>query len=69
MSKKSWVDNNHYRTVSDNGDRSYLYEVSGIMGTSTLVEIADHNDDGTTAAYEVGGFLDSIFNGGKGAKK
>ncbi len=70
MSKeKHWVDDNHYRVVSDDGKTSYLYEVSGILCSSTCVEIAEHHDDGTTDAYEVGGVMDSIFNGGKGRKK
>lgn len=68
-SEKHWVDNNHYRTVSDDGKTSYLYEVSGILDTSHCVEITEHHADGTTDAYEVGGVLDSIFNGGKGAHK
>lgn len=69
MSEKHWVDNNHYRTVSDDGKTSYLYEVSGILCESHCVEIADHHSDGSTTAYEVGGLLDSIFSGGRGAKK
>lgn len=70
MSKdKHWVDDNHYRTVSDDGKTSYLYKVSGILGTSTCVEIAEHSENGTTKAYEVGGVFDSLFNGGKGKKK
>jgi hypothetical protein len=68
-SEKHWVDDNHYRLVSDDGKTSYLYEVSGILATSTCVEITEHHSDGTTDAYETGGLLDSIFNGGKGKHK
>lgn len=39
-SEKHWVDDNHYRTVSDDGNTSYLYEVSGIMCTSHCVEMS-----------------------------
>jgi hypothetical protein len=69
MGDKHWVDNNHYRTVSDDGKTSYLYEVTGIFGTSHCTEIAEHHSDGTTTAYEVGGLLDSIFNSDKGSRK
>lgn len=70
MGKKSWVDKNHYRSTSDDGSTSYLYEVSGIMGTSTCVEVADHHDDGTTTAYEYDpSFRASLFSGGRGSKK
>jgi hypothetical protein len=68
-SEKHWVDDNHYRSVSDDGKTSYLYEVSGILGTSTCVEISEHHSDGTTDASEVGGVLDSIVNGCKGDHK
>ena len=67
--KKHWVDDDHYRTVSDDGKTSYLYEVKGVFGISTCTEIAEHHDDGSTDAYEVGGVLDSIFSGGKGNHK
>lgn len=67
--EKHWVDDNHYRIVSHDGETSYLYEVSGIWGSSHCVEMADHHSDGTTDAYEVGGVLDSLFNGGKGEHK
>ncbi|MFN3313305.1 MAG: hypothetical protein ACK46Q_07545 [Hyphomonas sp.] len=64
---KSWVDNNHYRTTSDDGKTSYLYEAG--FWSDTCVEIAEHHSDGTTDAYEVGGVLDSLFNGCKGDHK
>ena len=67
--ERHWVDDNHYRNVSDDGKTSYLYEVSGILGTSTCIEIAEHHRDGTTDAYEPGGVLDSFINGGKGDHK
>lgn len=67
--EKHWVDDSHYRVVSDDGRTSYLYEVSGILCNSHCVEITEHHSDGTTDAYEVGGVLDSIFNGGKGKHK
>ena len=64
---KSWIDDDHYRVTDDDGRRSYVYEF-GFFG-DTCVEIADHHEDGTTTAYEVGGVLDSIFNDGKGDPK
>lgn len=67
MSKdKNWVDKNHYRTTSDDGKTSHLYKFNGVFSSDTCVEIAEHHSDGTTDAYEVGGFWDS---GMKGAKK
>jgi hypothetical protein len=60
---KHRIEDNHDRAVSDDGKRSYLYEVSGILRTSHCVEIAEHHSNGTSDAYEVGGVLDSIFDG------
>lgn len=67
--EKSWVDRNHYRTVSEDGETSYLYEVSGIFCESHCVEIAKHHSDGTTDAYEPGGFLSQLFSDGTGTHK
>jgi hypothetical protein len=64
---RSWVDDNHYRDTSEDGKTSYLYEAGTF--SDTPVEIAEHHSDGSTTAYEVGGILDSIFNGGKGDQK
>ncbi len=52
MSKKNWVDDNHYRTTSDDDKTSYLYKY-GDLG-DTCIEIAKHHDDGTTDAYKPG---------------
>ena len=68
--EKRWVDSNHYRVVSDDGSKSWLYEVSGLFGSSHCVEVAHHHDDGTTTAYEAGGVMDSIFHSdGRGRPK
>lgn len=71
MSEKIWVDDNHYRTVADDGRSSVLTEVTGFFGQiHTPIEVADHHSDGTTTAYEAdNGFWASSFNGSRGDKK
>ncbi len=79
MGKTSYVRDDsgevtHQRVTSDDGGSSWLYEHdSGQVfgsGRDRCVEVADHNDDGTTDAYEYeGGFLAELFDGNKGAKK
>lgn len=50
---KEWVDNDHYRVVSDDGTKSWLYEADGgLLGPDTCVEVTDHHSDGTTDAFE-----------------
>ncbi|MBT4731190.1 hypothetical protein HOB87_04405 [Candidatus Woesearchaeota archaeon] len=57
MSKNiSWVDNNHYRSTSDDGKTSYLYKAGNL--SDTCIEIAEHHDDGTTDAYKPGVIFD-----------
>lgn len=64
MSEKHWVDDNHYRIVSDDGRTSRLYEADGgLFGPDTCVEVADHDTDGTTVAYEP---TDPLFTNGRG---
>lgn len=71
MSDKHWTDKNHYRVVSDDGSKSWLYEADGgLFGPDTCKEVADHHDDGTTTAYEhEPGIISSLFYDGKGAEK
>lgn len=70
MSDKSWVDNNHYRETSSDGRTSWLYEVSGVIPSSTCVEVTDHHSDGTSTAHEYdGSLLSSFTSGGRGDKK
>jgi hypothetical protein len=75
MAEKHWVDRTHYREVSKDGRESYLYEadtsvLGSLLGTDRCVEVADHNPDGTTDAYEYdGSILGSLFHGGRGAHK
>lgn len=64
MSKKVWVDSDHYRIVSDDGRSSELYESPGWFSPDRCVEVTDHNADGTTDAYEVAGFVEAFLNGG-----
>ena len=54
MAEKNWVDNEHYRVVSDDGKTSYLYKADGgLFHPDSCIEIAEHHEDGTTDAYEV----------------
>ena len=65
MADKHWVDEDHYRTVSDDGKTSYLYKADGgLLGPDTCEEVAEHHSDGTTVAFK----HDSSFDG-KGAEK
>lgn len=67
MSEKHWVDDDHYRTVSSDGKTSYLFKADGGgFFTDTCVEVADHNSDGTTDAYEPD---NSLFGDGRGDHK
>lgn len=71
MSKKHWVDKEHYRTVSNDGKQSWLHKADGgLFGPDTCVEVADHHEDGTTSAYEYDSSITGqIFFGGKGKEK
>ena len=71
MKEKHWVDDNHYRTVSDDGKESYLYEANtNPFVPDKCIEIAEHHSDGTTDAYEADNSVyASLFWGGKGKKK
>jgi len=71
MSKKTWVDSDHYRVTSDDGRSSRLYNSPGWFRPDTCVEVADHHSDGTTTAYEPASFVQSLLNGGddRGSKK
>ncbi len=70
-SERHYVDDNHYRTVSDDGKTSWLYEHDGgLWGSSHCIEVSEHHSDGTTKAYDYdGSFLGSLFHGGKGDSK
>ena len=67
MAEKHWVDNDHYRVVSEDGKTSYLYEAH-LLG-DICTEVAEHHKDGSTDAYERGGIIDDLFWGGKGKHK
>lgn len=70
MSKSARVDKNHHRDTSDDGKTSYLYKDGSLISPDTCIEVADHHSDGTTTAYKYdGGFLNSLFHGGRGEKK
>ena len=71
MSEKHWIDDEHYRVVSDEGDKSWLYKADGgLWFPDSCIEVAEHHSDGTTDAYEYdGSFMSSQFYGGKEAKK
>jgi hypothetical protein len=50
--EKHWVDDNHYRTVSEDGKTSFLFKADGgILSTDTCTEVTSHHGDGTTDAY------------------
>jgi hypothetical protein len=78
MSERSLVkdrDGNitHVRETSDDGRRSWLYEhdssaVGGLLsgGRGKCVEYAEHNENGTTDAWE---YDHSFFSFGKGEYK
>ncbi|MGV3661090.1 MAG: hypothetical protein ACO1TE_12960 [Prosthecobacter sp.] len=74
MSEKHWVDDKHYRLVSDDGKKSWLMESSpkilGIGPPDIPLEVSEHHSDGTTDAYEYDGSLvGSLVFGNKGRKK
>lgn len=71
MSEKKWVDDKHYRVVSEDGKESYLYEADGgLFHPDSCVEIAKHHEDGTTDAYTVDkSLLGWIFGDGTKDKK
>lgn len=71
MSEKKWVDDNHYRTVSEDGTKSWLFEVSDSLFTpDPCIEVAHHNSDGTTDAWDYdSSFLSSLFKDSRGEKK
>jgi len=54
----SWVDKDHYRSSSDGGRTSYLYEADKSflgsigLGMDKCVEKAYHHEDGTTTSYK-----------------
>ena len=56
MTEKHWVDKNHYRVVSEDGRKSWLYEADDSILSPLIrdecVEVAVHHPDGTTTAYE-----------------
>ena len=70
-SEKKWVDRDHYRVTSEDQKTSWLYKANGgLLGPDNCIEVADHHANGTTTAYEYdGGFLKSLFDGGRGKKK
>ncbi len=71
MAEKHWIDDNHYREVSEDGKTSWVYKADGgLFSTDTCIEVADHRDDGTTVAhnYEYG-IMNSLIYGGRGDKK
>jgi len=71
MSKKEWVDKEHYRITSDDGRTSWLYKADGgLLGPDSCIEIAEHHKDGKTDAYEVdNSIIGQLFHGGKGKHK
>ncbi len=70
-SDKHWIDKNHYREVSDDGETSYVYKANNdLFFPDPCVEIAKHHSDGTTTAYEYdNSIFGSIFHGSRGDKK
>lgn len=67
MSDKHWVDEDHYRTVSEDGHTSYLFKADGgAFFPDTCQEVAEHHSDGTTQAYEPD---NSVLGDGKGDPK
>ncbi len=69
MSKKVNVDDDHFRIVTDDGRMSWLYEKDGNF--DRCIEVAEHNQDGTTDAWEYdnGTIVNFLFNNSKGEKK
>ena len=70
MSEKHWIDDEHYRVVSDDGTKSWVYKADGGMFLQdTCTEVADHDGDQTTAYEYDGGFFAGLFHGGRGKVK
>jgi hypothetical protein len=69
MSKKVKVDDDHYRIVTDDGRKSWLYEKDGSF--DRCIEVAEHHPSGTTDAWEYdnGTIFNFLFNNSKGEKK
>ncbi len=72
MAEKHRVDDTHFREVSDDGRKSYLYEDGGgiLSPFPKCVEITEHYENGTTQAFEVDhGIVAGLLYGGKGDPK
>ena len=71
MSEKHWVDDDHYRMVDSDGKTSWLYKADGgVFSQDSVVERADHHEDGSTTAYEIdNSFLGGLFGGFRGKEK
>lgn len=71
MADKHWVDSEHYRTVSEDGTKSWLFKADGgLFGQDSCIERADHHSDGTTSAYEPDNSVFGVFfNDGRGTEK
>lgn len=53
MGDKHWVDDNHYRTVEEDGKTSYLFVADGgVFFEDTCIEVAEHHSDGTTTTHD-----------------
>ena len=70
VGEKHWVDKDHYRVVSGDGTRSWLYKADGgMLGWDTCVEVATHSGD-TTRAYEYdGSLIGELLHGNRGKPK
>ena len=66
--EEHWVDDHHYRVVSADGSRSWLYYTE-TGWDKKCVEVADHAPDGTTYAYEAPSVSDTFFRDGRGLPK
>lgn len=64
--EKHWVDDSHYRVVSEDGSKSWLYVADGgLWAPDTCTEVTEHHSDGTSDAYE----SNNMAWSGKGAHK
>jgi hypothetical protein len=69
MSKKHWVNRNHYRVSSPDRRSSVLYK-TGYLGMDRAVEVTDHYRNGEAKSYHYdNSFAGVVFNGGRGEKK
>ena len=68
MADEKWVDNHHYRIVSEDGTRSWLYYTE-TGWDKECIEVTDHTSDGESYSYEAPGFWDMLFSGGRGTPK